>query len=692
MKASARRYHTTADMVRVNGQRVDNTMARKTSTAPTRIWSYHALAPTQGADAVREILFRQSRYYNKLIEIERSRIEDYQQTRRFYAPELEALEASEKEAAVAVDGALDAIKAWRAQQFRTTGGKTKSAPVELKTQLTTRKEELKVTRLRSRDCRRAFEALLISAREEFARRKKERGDGVGPRSKSVVNADVLREMLTEDWPEAWRELAQCDDAAHARAIKARAECGLPPGCYLLVEQAAQKAIQDARPAPPRFHRFDGGGRIGVQLTEPTTVAQLIAGSKFRLRVVEAKRSGQYGVASIRIGSNPDRSPVWAEFPMRLHRSLPSDGVVKWAWVKVTREGQRVRYELQITLEALSFAEPRFAPGTGKVAVNFGWCKRPDGIRVAYWVSDMGEEGEVSVPSALIDRLTRSESLRSFADVHRDTAYRVLSRATKLAGNRLTHWARCTNDRRREQIKRLAREFAEQTLGDRRLPLWETWKLERAGKRQDFFVGLPEASRWLRVASPGRSSAVRLAWWLELWTRKDSHLRTMEHNVRSGSRNARDEAFREAAIALAKRFDTVVIDDCSIAEMARVPAPNDPDGQSEIARSQRAVVAPGFFRETLCAVVGKARVTVVDSKHNTENCNECGQKLEIENRSGRCACCGLVIDIDRNNCRNLLRRERSGGDENPGGARNAEITLLNDRDGLESAHAETSAAE
>lgn len=667
-------------------------MKRKTSTTPTRIWSFHALAPTLGAESVRDILFRQNRYYNKMIEVERDRIDDYQQIRRFYAPELAALETAEKDAQSAVEETIEAIAKWRAQQFIETGKKLKKTPptLVLVGMLTIKKEELKQARVRTRECKQAFEALLGPAREEFARRKKSRGEGVGPRTKSVLNADVLREMLSEDWPEAWRELAQCDDAAHDRSLKARAECELPTGCYLLVEQAAQKAIQDSRPAPPRFRRFDGGGRIGVQIIGAPTVATLSAGTMFRLQVTETKRSGQYGVASIRIGSNADRSPIWAEFPVRLHRPLPTDGIAKWAWIKVTREGPRIRYELQITLEAPSFAEDRIKRGRGRVAVNFGWCRQPTGIRVAYWVSDDGEHGEIVIPDALVLRLTRPESLRSHADRYRDGAYRLVRVVSALAGSRLTHASRCVSDVRREQIKRMARAYSEYVLGERRIPLWEAWKQDRSARPLDFFASLPESSRWLRKRVPGCSASMRWAFWLELWTRKDSHLRSMESAVTVGARNARDELLRESALVLARRFGYVVIDNASIADMVRVPAKEGTDAQTDVARSQRALVAPGRFREIVKEVFGKHTITV-ESKDNTARCAECANPLEIENRFGRCTC-GVVIDIDRNNCLNLLRRERSGGDESSGAARSPMLSLDNASDGAETISTSESAAE
>lgn len=67
-------------------------VARKTSTLPTRIYSYYAKPPTSGGERVDELLRLGARYYNALIGIERERLREYRETRKFYAPEIEELE------------------------------------------------------------------------------------------------------------------------------------------------------------------------------------------------------------------------------------------------------------------------------------------------------------------------------------------------------------------------------------------------------------------------------------------------------------------------------------------------------------------------------------------------------------------------------------------------------------------------
>ena len=66
--------------------------ARKTSELPTRIWKFACEIEPGTMPAAMNILYRSSRYYNKLVEIERARHERFVKIRRKHAPELAAME------------------------------------------------------------------------------------------------------------------------------------------------------------------------------------------------------------------------------------------------------------------------------------------------------------------------------------------------------------------------------------------------------------------------------------------------------------------------------------------------------------------------------------------------------------------------------------------------------------------------
>src|ERR1700748_31254 len=72
-------------------------MKRKTSTTPTKIWSFGALRPTENEEKFLEQLFQANRYYNTLIEIERKRRDSFREARSQVVPELGALEVKWQE-------------------------------------------------------------------------------------------------------------------------------------------------------------------------------------------------------------------------------------------------------------------------------------------------------------------------------------------------------------------------------------------------------------------------------------------------------------------------------------------------------------------------------------------------------------------------------------------------------------------
>lgn len=550
--------------------------ARKTSAIPTRIWSFHARQPVSGEERVRSLLRLSGAYYNRLIEIERERIREYQETRRFYAPELVELE--EREADLLADTTPD------------------------------RKDRLKAHRAALREARRAFEATLGPARAELKRRRDALGAGKGPRIRERVNASTLEEMLTEEgWPDAWKDLAKADNSAHEQAIAARSASGISPGCYLLVEAAVTSAIRDSRPAAPRFRSFatsltrDGDdiisvertsiGRVGVQLTPALSVPDLFVSrdNRLRLRYCASDARQRTAIVSLRVGSNDDRSPIWAEFPCLVHRPLPEDAIVKWAWVKVSRHAGRLRYELQLTLEAASFGARRRPWGDGWVEFSAGCEARADGsVVVGAWRGHDDRTGEIALTQPMVRRLRFPEQLESAAEKLRNDGYRVLNRWLRLAEHRITGWERCSSDYRVGQIIALARTWARR-VNHGRQDLWSRWRDERRAEKKDLYVSLPAAGRWLKVQTRHHGPSERLAWWIELWSRKYEHLRRMEADVRLHGRAARDQFFADAALDLRDHYGELRADTLSL-----VPTEQLSDGE----RSLRQLAAPGELRATV----------------------------------------------------------------------------------------------
>src|SRR5690606_12686565 len=120
-----------------------------------------------------------------------------------------------------------------------------------------------------------------------------------------------------------------------------------------VEDAFARTKKDSLPRPPFFRRFDGGGKLQVQMQAGTTVAELLAGT--------SRATLRRGVKDDpkRRGTPPWRASIAQDVPrgerrqialtVNVHREPPLDATVKWVAIVVRRVGMRTSYELQLTL-------------------------------------------------------------------------------------------------------------------------------------------------------------------------------------------------------------------------------------------------------------------------------------------------------------------------------------------------------
>jgi len=681
--------------------------ARKTSTTPTQIWSFGARPPERDAELIRETLFRARRYGNHLVEIERDRVESYQAIRARHCPAIAVLQEAMGAAETEVSAQYEAIKKDRAKRFARSREKSLEITPERKALLASAKAHRADVSARLKLARAEFEATLNPVRAEHKRRLTERkaalsvdGAKCGPRTAERVNAETLAEMVAEDWPAAWRELVLSDASAVVRNKARRALRDFGTGTGLLVESAIAQSIKDARPEPPNFRRFAGEGRLGGQVKN-CTIADLLSGKNTMIRLRQSehrapksagnpwhpgqteehgeRHRGQWWMVSLNIGSGERGKPTWVEFAVRMHRPLPMDGVVKWAWIKVSKTGDRMRYDLQLTLEAESFRLGSGRPaGVGRVAVNFGWRKTADGVRVATWLAESGETGEIAVsgaPRGLLSKMDRPKIHRGVTDSLLDRSLRVIRCAMSLSGSRGTYWDRMVSERNRGMLAVHVIALVKSSLGDRAAELFAEWKAERRARDMDLFADIGPVSRWAKAR--GVDPLGRLAFWLDLWRRKDRHMRQFEADERERATRQRNAIYRQAAIHLATKFGELVTDNTNIADMAKLAEPDERDDATEKSRATRHGVAPGEARAIMRDVFGKNRQIIVSAIDNSARCWQCAAKLAGDPMSVIRACeTHGPIDVDANNCRNLLRRagdgERSGGDENPGGAREAEI--------------------
>ncbi len=355
-------------------------------------YEYGLLDPTANAQLVSDQMRLAHRYYNRLVEIERDRRTEIAKILVGH-PDTEALAARVTALVEQREGARSAIKSTR--------------------QVTRDRSETAQMRTRVKD----LAAELRAARGELK---------------------VARDIIKTD-PAIVSAIAAADDRAAERVRQARASCNAYWGSYLLQEQAVDAAKKSKM--PPHFKRWSGDGRVSVQLQGGISDVELFgADTQIQITPVSPKahdpgerrgvrRFESRTVLRMRVQSTEKGRPVWAEWPMILHRPIPTGARVKVATVSRRRHDcRRWDWRLMLTLEIPDDAiKSRPIPADGAVALNLGWCQRPgDEVRAAYVFSDDGEvDREVVVQRSTIERVEKSEAIRSQRDKDLDVMKAVL---------------------------------------------------------------------------------------------------------------------------------------------------------------------------------------------------------------------------------------------------------------------------
>lgn len=605
-----------------------------TERGGVRVYAYGALAPVENAPLVETQMRGAHRYRNTLVEIERGR--------------RAALRAIDAEV-----GLGEAHAAYEAADARVA---------ELTRQ---------AKALRAETRRRAIPGDLAAAIEEAKRAKIEARDA----------RDAVQRALRER-PDLASARDRVNETANELAKNARAHCGVYWGTYQLIEEAMRAARaapfydRERRPSDPDFVRWEDEGAVSVQVVDGADPEELYTGQHSSVRLERVAlphalgHSGQRPDPAsrksqtrervrlwLRVGSDAGRAPVWAVFPVLLHRPLPEGSRVKRVSVYRRKIGPRAEWSAQFVLELPAPASPRC--GLGAVAVNFGWRVVEGGLRCATW---RGEGMDTAQTLVLGDRdvarLRRPETLESTRDTNALRAQAAFVALLARAGEDVPAWVR--------EAGRWAARWKN--------PVPRLAQLVRRWAREAGLV--VHHADYLAWAEP-----VPEAWTLRdlaVWRYHDHHLWEWETSARVGALRARREVYRRFAADLARRFGTLVIEDFDLTKVAEVGDDLGAKASPKRARSNRQLVAPSELREALVSafVAAGGVVEKVDPLHATVTCAACGRVESFDAAAKivhRCGGCGALWDQDANNVENLhaRHRERLGTAATAGPARVSE---------------------
>lgn len=511
-------------------------------------------------------------------------------------------------------------------------------------------------RTRVEECRRSLDASVAEQRRERARTRK--------RSTPTAIRDAIRAARSElkEATAAWRQARDAARTASAgkrdainewwlaerrrlRPGRSQRPDGIDAGTYQLVEDAASRSSSDLplwdrdQPQDPRFLRWTGEGAVSVQIVGGVGVAAMLDGKSTQVAVTEpsdaaADRRDPSSRRSqtrkrmllwLRVGSNEDRSPVWAQWPMVMHRPLPPQGTIKRATVILRKIGPREEWCVQFVVD-----EPAVPVtcGRGLVGVDVGWRLRRDGtIRVAVACDEHGRLEEVTVPPLVVGGLLKADDLRSIRDKNFDAAKAELARWLRERDVTITrepsHWlGRCDQIMQWRSPARLASVVVQ-------------WRNQRIDGDEDIYERM------------------------EAWRRQDKHLWLWETSERTSSLRSRKDHYRCVAARWARTYGAAILEKFDLRQIARRQDERD-EAENETARSHRFMAAVSEFRDCLRNAFRSrgGEVHEVAAEHTTSTCSECGELVDFDRSMLRAKCSqGHEWDQDENAARNILERFR-----------------------------------
>jgi len=565
-------------------------MKRATAKTPVRVYKYGCLAPVANAEKVEEQIRLGHQMYNSLVEHERANREAY---RALLLEDAELAAATKAYLDLKEEGKTlrDAIKKRRAQ--------ARARKVDISAE-TARLAELKTL---TKEASTTLKAVKKDARE----RLKVKTTALATEDKAAVKAirqDYMRKGLYV--------------YSYNRVLE-------------MFEQARNKTRMTG--AMPKFHRYDGSGFIAYQVVGGMSTTDVFgANKKVELDSVPAEayetRSGRRNLTKttlrFRIGSEGpgNRIPIFAEFPIKLHRPLPLGGEIKFAQLTRKRIGRRFQWNLTVTVRLPEAPAPRRVRRS--IAIDVGWRKRDSTYRHAYWYDSDGNHGEWLLPERYASAFPHLDSIQTIRSENFNAIQAELIKFRQDNEKVVPTW-----------YKDETRYMFQWNAPRKMARLLRTWKESRFD---------------------GDETALAA---LQAYVTQEDHLWDWESSKRAKVIGWRKDLFNNLAHKLTKEYDCVFVEDINHQDLAKRAAPEQAnDNQTDAMRRARAMCSPGALIESFEKAMAKTGgyVVRVNPAYTTRICHVCGADHEWDQTKldHTCKACGSTWDQDKNAAINIFR--------------------------------------
>lgn len=399
---------------------------------------------------------------------------------------------------------------------------------------------------------------------------------------------------------------------------------------------------------PQFKKRSRSGRLSCQIINGINAEEIFSCKDTRVQIERVLGHKKKALFRMRIGSDENRKPVWAELMIYFHRPFPVGSQIMSAQIirrpsprNVYREGKFIPIdEWKVCFSVRIPEEKIIHPNNDCIAIDTGWRRVEQGLRVAVlYDRDRGEQDSLILPNELLARWAKSEDIQSVRDQLFNTAHSSFIRFMKDETISKPDW-----------LTEACGDHLHQWKSPRRFrDLVAVWKR---------FPGDEEIWNKVFRAVPDGSLKVR-----DLPYEQRSYIMVDRHLEQYGKFNAikadaiRNDLYRNFAIRIARKYGIVLMKDTNFAEMYEEKPPEKQSGEEAVAIRWRKAASNGLLRRYIreACVKTASSFFALEAQQTTAICSECGSKQTPDRaiRTHTCSDCSQTWDLDVNACKNLL---------------------------------------